>query len=186
MKPKHALLLALALPALAPAQGFEASLNVGASAIRTKDIGSGFTLDSGFKLAGRMTMNTRDYTGYEIGYAYNRAQLAQAGQGEQGMGIHQGFAEVLLYATPRDARFRPFVAGGGHFANFVPPGASATQGQGETRFGINYGAGLKVKVTGPWQARLDFRQFNTAKPFGLGATGRMRINEISAGVSFTM
>ena len=77
-----------------------------------------------------------------------------------------------------------FVAGGGH-ANFVPPG-SATQGPGQTRFGINYGGGVKVKITGPWQVRLDFRQFNTAKPFGLGAAGRMRMNEISAGVSFTM
>jgi opacity protein-like surface antigen len=181
---KHAALFALVLPVLAQAQGFEASLNVGASAIRTRDLGSGYTLDRGFKLAGRMTMNTREYMGYEIGYAYNRAQLAQAGQGQQGMGIHQGFAGVLLYATPRDARIRPFLAGGGHFANFVPPGASATQGQGETRFGINYGGGVKIKITGPWQVRLDFRQFNTAKPFS--ATGRMRMNEISAGVSFTM
>ncbi len=186
MNVKYALLWALVLPGLAHAQGFEASLNVGASAIQSKDIGSGYTLDSGFKLAGRMTMNTRDYMGYEVGYAYNRAQLGLSGEDQQGMGIHQGFAEVLLYATPRDARIRPFVAGGGHFANFVPPGASATQGQGETRFGINYGGGVKVKITGPWQVRLDFRQFNTAKPFGLGASGRMRMNEISAGVSFTM
>jgi opacity protein-like surface antigen len=92
----------------------------------------------------------------------------------------------LLYATPTEARVRPFIAGGVNFSNFVPPGQSAQYGQGETRYGINYGGGIKLKVAGPWQVRFDFRQFNTGKPFGLGLGGRLLQNEISAGISYTL
>lgn len=178
--------LFLLFPALAAAQSFEASVSGGASVIPNKDLGSGYSLDSGFRLALRATINTTDHLGYEFGYGHNRASLGQEGSSSQGMAVHQGFGEVLLYATPQSARIRPFVAGGGHFSNFVPPGATATYGQGENKFGINYGGGIKVKVTGPWQVRFDFRQFNTGKPFGLGGTGRMLQNEISAGISYTM
>lgn len=176
----------LLLPALAAAQSFEASVSGGASVIPNKDLGSGYSLEGGFRLALRATVNTTDHLGYEFGYGYNRATLDQTGSTSQGMAIHQGFGEVLLYATPQSARIRPFVAGGGHFSNFVPPGATAAYGQGENKFGFNYGGGVKIKVTGPWQVRFDYRQFNTGKPFGLGGTGRMRQNEISAGISYTM
>lgn len=176
----------LLLPLLAPAQVFEASVSGGKSIIPNKDLGSSYSLDGGFKIAFRATVNTLEHLGYEFGYGYNRAHLGSADSASQGMAVHQGFGEVLLYATPQDSRIRPFVAGGGHFANFVPPGATATYGQGENKFGINYGGGLKIKVTGPWQIRFDFRQFNTGKPFGLGGSGRMLLNEVSAGISFTM
>lgn len=176
----------LAFPLLASAQSFEASVNAGASVISNKDLGSDYTLDSGFRVAFRATINTTDLLGYEFGYGYNRAKLGSAGSDSQGMAVHQGFGEVLLYATPQSSRIRPFVAAGGHFSNFVPPGSTASYGQGENKFGINYGGGVKIKVTGPWQVRFDVRQFNTGKPFGLGGTGRMLQNEISAGVSWTM
>jgi len=176
----------LTFPLLAAAQSFEASASGGASVIPNKDLGGGYTLDSGFRIALRATINTTDHLGYEFGYGYNRAKLGQPGSAAQGMAVHQGFGEALLYATPQSARIRPFAAAGGHFSNFVPPGASATYGQGENKFGINYGGGLKIKVSGPWQVRFDFRQFSTGKPFGLGGTGRMLQNEISAGISYTM
>lgn len=63
---------------------------------------------------------------------------------------------------------------------------AASYGQGEKKSGVNYGDGLKITVTGPWQVRFDYRQFNTGKPFGLRGTGQMLLNEISAGVSWTM
>lgn len=176
----------LMLPVLAMAQSFEASGSGGASVIPNKDLGSGYTLDSGFKLALRGTVNPSDHKGFEFGYGYTRTKLGAEGSTSQGMAVHQGFGEFLLYATPRDSRVRPFLAGGGHFANFVPPGASASYGQGENKFGINYGGGVKIKVAGPWQIRFDYRQFNTGKPFGLGGRGRMLLNEISAGLSWTM
>jgi opacity protein-like surface antigen len=180
------ILFFLAFGALAFGQSFEGSVSGGVSQIGNVNLGGGYSLDSGFRLALRMTLNTHEHFGYEFGYAYNRTHLDGAGLASQGMAIHQGFGDVLLYATPTESRIRPFLAGGLNFSNFVPPGQSAQYGQGATKFGVNYGAGVKFKVTGPWQIRFDVRQYNTGKPFGLGGSGRLLQNEISAGVSYTL
>ena len=139
-------------------------------------------LKDGFRLNFlRMTFNQRKFFGHEFGYAYNRTQLSILGSQDQGMAIHQGFYSFLLYGTPEGSRIRPFATGGVHFSNFVPPGSSATQGGGSTKFGFNYGAGLKVKLTQIFGLRVDFRQYNTGKPFDLPlVSGRLRQNEISA------
>jgi opacity protein-like surface antigen len=171
------------------AQSFEAAISGGVSQVSDSagDLGSGFTLDSGFRMAFRITINTGERLGYEFGYAYNRTHLGTLGlAGGQGMAIHQGFGGVLLYATREGSRVRPFATGGVHFNNFVPPGATAQYGQGVNKFGINYGAGVKVRVTGPWQVRFDVRQYNTGKPFDLGGSGRFLQNEISLGVGYTI
>jgi opacity protein-like surface antigen len=134
-----------------------------------------------------MTLNTREHLGYELGYAYNRTHLLAAGLDQGGMAIHQGFGDVLLYPVrSSERRVRPFFAAGLNFSNFVPPGQSAQYGQGQTKFGFDYGGGIKIKVSGPWQVRFDFRQFNTGKPFDLGAGGRLLVNELSAGIGFTL
>ncbi len=179
------LFLTLAMSAIGYAQSFEGSVSAGVSKIGNGDLGSGYSLDDGFRLTFRINLNTRKYMGYELGYAYNRTHLGASGSATQGMAVHQGFGDVLWHATPEGSRIRPFVAGGLQFSNFVPPGATAQYGQGENKFGFNYGAGVKVKVTGPWIVRLDFRQYNTGVPFGM-RSGRFLQNEISAGVGFTM
>lgn len=184
MKPTILFLFAV-VPAAMFGQSFEGSISAGLSKVGKSDIGSGYTLDDGFRLAFRINLNTGKLLGYELGYAYNRTHLGQSGSAGQGMAVHQGFGGVLLHATPEGSRVRPFVAGGVHFSNFVPPGATAQYGQGENKFGFNYGGGVKVKVVGPWQVRLDFRQYNTGIPFGL-KPGRFLQNEISAGVGFTL
>ena len=104
------------------------------------------------------------------------------------MAIHQGHYNFLAYATPEGSIFRPFATGGGHFSNFVPPGASATQGQGSNKFGFNYGGGLKVRIGEKWQVRADFRQFITGKPFGdsIPVSGNLRQTEITLGFGFVM
>lgn len=172
--------LLLGFSAISFGQSFEAAVSGGPTAVSGGDLGSGYSLSDGFRLGFRITLNTRNWLGYEFGYAYNRTNL-QAGGTEQGMAIHQGFGGALIYATGERARFRPFAAGGIHFSNFVPPGASAQYGQGENKFGFNYGAGLKVRLKGPFQLRFDARQYNQGKPFGLGGSGRFLLNEFSAG-----
>ncbi len=183
------LFLSLAFVSLSLAQSFEGAVSAGISQIRNSDIGSGYTLDNGFRLALRMNLNTKKYLGYELGYAYNRTHLGSSGfgttQSSSGMAIHQGFGAVLLHATGVESRIRPFVAGGIGFSNFVPPGQTAQYGQGETKFALNYGGGVKVKLFGPWQLRFDIRQFNTGMPFGL-KSGRFLQNEISAGIGYTL
>jgi len=149
-----------------------------------------YSLKGGFRMVMRMTFNSGDFTGHETGYAYNRTQLiANAAEGisQQGMAIHQGFYNYLLYPTREGSRIRPFVTGGVHFANYVPPGASATSGGGSTKFGVNYGAGLKVRVSEKFLIRFDVREYRNPKPFGLiNANGWIRMMEYSTSLAFVL
>jgi len=178
------------------AQVFEVGFHGGVSRLSSRNIGSipGATagdprsdveLKDGWRFGVRATLNSGRFTGYEFGYAYNRTKLLIAGQDSGGMAIHQGLFNYMLYATPEGTRIRPFVTGGGNFSNFIPPGASVTSGGGDNKFGFNYGGGVKVIVTDSWLFRVDVRRYESGKPFDLvGADGRLKQLEISAGVSF--
>ena len=147
-----------------------------------------FDFEDGWRLNFRLTINNWNYFGQEFGYGYNRTKLNLQGQEYGKMAIHQGFYNFLAYATPEGSRIRPFATGGGHFSNFVPPGASAQYGQGENKFGYNYGGGIKTRVTDKFLFRVDFRQYVQGKPFGdsFPVDGSLKLNEISAGVSFIL
>jgi opacity protein-like surface antigen len=181
-----ALLLA-ASAVFANAQVAEFGVAGGVSNLSNRVLGGGYSLDNGWSMIFRMTVNSSTIFGNEFGYAYNRSALNLSGQA-QGMAIHQGFYNFLVYATPEGKRVRPFVTGGGHFSNFVPPGASAARGGGSNKFGINYGGGVKVKLTEKYLFRVDYRQFMTGKPFdnALPVSGWLRQQQISAGISFTL
>src|SRR5262245_20531519 len=195
------------------AQGFEASVSFGrclfggtkfAGTITTDPKSAHYEFSDGFHLGLRMTINSYRFIGYEFGYAYNRTSIAlPAGtplgtnaQGQQvvtdqaqrvGLPIHQGFANVLLYAVPEGKRIRPFVAGGGQFSSFVPPGSSISYGNQTTKFGFNYGAGVKVRTSENWGFRVDARSYEGPKPFQTyNIHGRLRQLELSAGISFFM
>jgi len=180
------------------AQSFEAGVSLGESILNSPvlspDIltpGPGnITLKNGFRFGFRIGLNPYRYMGAEFGYAYNRSQFHLDGppSSDQGMAIHQGFGDGLIYATKEGSRVRPFAAAGVQFSNFVPPGASASYGQGDTKFGFNYGFGVKVKVATNWLVRFDFRQYETGKPdFGVfDPHGRLFQNEISAGFAFAL
>jgi opacity protein-like surface antigen len=173
-------------------QSAEFAVSGGQSQLADKELGSGYALDNGFRLGFRLTLNTWNFFGQEVGYAYNRTKLVyqEAGQEQEigGMAIHQGNYNLLAYATPEGSRFRPFATGGVHFSNFVPPGASAQYGQGSTKFGFNYGGGLKVKVGDRFQVRFDYRQFVTGKPLGnyFPVSGSLKQNEISVGFGMVL
>ena len=191
------LLMLLAVPAWS--QALELAAGGGQSRLSNTGLGKldaastqqdDYRLKGGFRMVMRMTFNSGDFTGHETGYAYNRTQLVEnlaTGTSETGMAIHQGFYNYLLYPTREGSRVRPFVAGGFHFANYVPPGASATSGGGSTKFGVNYGAGLKIRMTEKFLLRFDVRQYMNPKPFGLiNATGWIRMNEYSTSLAFVL
>ena len=181
-----ALLLAAASGTLF-AQDAEFSLSGGTSRISSKDIGSGYSLDNGFSLGFRLTLNSMRYFGHEVGYSYSRTHLLLQGVDQGGMAIHQGGYNFLAYPTKEGKRIRPFATGGAHFSNFVQPGSSAAQGGGSTKFGINYGGGIKVRLTSMFAARADYRQYVTGKPFDLsGASGKLKQNVISLGLAFVL
>ncbi|MGQ9632768.1 MAG: outer membrane beta-barrel protein [Bryobacteraceae bacterium] len=146
-------------------------------------------LMSGWRLNFRLGINPYSHFGYEAGYSYVRSNLDYAGQ-EVKAAAHQGTFAMLAYLTPEGTRVRPFFAGGAQFSTFPYPGYSVSQGANETKFGINYGTGIKAKVTDRWLIRLDFRQYLSPKPdFGLAPQkpeGWLRMNEISMGFSFYM
>jgi opacity protein-like surface antigen len=126
-------------------------------------------------------------------YAYNRMnwKYVDLGGQELGSAMHQGGYNFLVYFTPEGkARIRPFATGGVHFANFGYPGYSATQGGGSTKFGYNYGAGLKVRVAEIIGFRLDYRRYSTGKPdfsgLFLNQSGRLKQDEFSVGIGVVL
>jgi hypothetical protein len=191
---------------LAFGQTFEGSASVGESLQSNATLGqiasnvisggagtSTYSLNNGFNIAFRLTLNSWKFFGQEIGYSYNRTHLnlaafnpTDASQGTESLGgfaIHQGFYDFLVYPLPT-SRIRPFAAVGIHISDYTPPGSTAGFDQGNLKFGINYGGGVKIKVKGPLGIRFDVHQFANGKPFSLpGASGLIRQTEISAGVA---
>jgi hypothetical protein len=184
-------LLAFGAPVFA--QSFEAWFSGGQGLLSNSGLGTdqvfGGTpndvqLTDGFRFAFRVGFNSETIFGHEVQYAYQRTQLKFNDQGgtEQGMAVHQGGYNFLVYATREGTRIRPFATGGIGFFNYVPPGSSAVSGGGSTKFGINYGGGVKVRVSSLFAIRGDIRQYTSPKPFGLPlASGWLRMTEISAG-----
>jgi len=183
-------------------QTFEAWFNGGQSLLSNSGLGSDhpasfggtnsdYALEDGFRFSFRMAFNSSEHRfGHEVQYAYTRTKFDSFGtftpSPPQGMAVHQGGYNFLYYATQEGTRIRPFVTAGVLFANYVPPGSSATGGGGETKFGFSYGGGVKIKVTSLFGLRIDVRQATTPKPFQdqipFPAGGWIRLTEVSAGV----
>ena len=195
---KLVVVLFLACAGSAWGQFFEVWFNGGQSLLSNKGLGTvsvdqngvplpGATkddiqLEDGFRFSFRMDLNNDSHFGHEVQYAYNRTKLRLPGTPDQGMAIHQGGYNFLLYATNEGTRIRPFATGGVGFSNYVFPGASATSGGGYNKFGVNYGGGVKMRVTSLFGVRLDVRQYTTPKPLDLPLKeGWLRQTEISAG-----
>ncbi|HEY7337705.1 MAG TPA: outer membrane beta-barrel protein [Bryobacteraceae bacterium] len=159
--------------------------NTSATCTALGETGKDVQFTNGFRFGFRFGFNWKDRFGHEIQYAYSRTQLKfndTTPPTETGMAIHQGGYNFLAYGTREEARFRPFATGGVQFANYVPPGASAAYGGGETKLGFNYGAGVKIKLKGFWGLRFDVRQYATPKPFGLALnSGWIHQTEVSMG-----
>lgn len=171
------------------AQMGEVSLSFGKSMFRDNSLGTSGGLDvpfdGNFHMALRMTLNNSRFFGHEFGYAYNRGSFTFSGT-NYSMPIHQGFYDFLVYGTKEGAKVRPFLAVGGHFSTFVPPGGSITQGNGITKFGYNYGGGIKAKVSDSFLVRVDLRDYTTGKPdFGISPSGLLHQLVVSAGLAFT-
>jgi len=173
------------------AQSGELWFSAGQSMLSNSGIGSvsilgskdDYKLDNGFRFGFRTTFNTGVRTGWELGYAYNRTHLNLQGQDQGGMGIHQVAGNYLLYLTKEGTKIRPFATGGVHFDNFVPPGSSVASGGGSTKFGLNYGGGVKAAINHIWVVRFDVRRYETLKPFDLYfKEGWLHQTEVSAGV----
>jgi opacity protein-like surface antigen len=180
------ILLFLACTGAAFAQLGEFSVSGGTSKLRNNALGTGSFSDykatTNFRLGFRFTINSWRFFGHELGYAYNRGKIEAPGV-EYGMPVHQGMYNFLAYATPEGTRIRPFATGGVHFSTYYPPGSSVYSGNGSTKFGYNYGAGIKVRLTSLFMGRVDIRDYTNGKPdFGLAPDGLLHQLEVSAGL----
>jgi len=171
------------------AQVGEISLSFGESLFKDNLLGfadsaTQFKMVNGFRVTARLTLNTKRFIGHEFGYSYSRTKLGIVGSPDQiSTPIHQGFYDYLVYATPEGSWVRPFAAGGGQFSTFVPPGASVAYGTGTTKYGGNFGGGVKVKLNSMFALRLDVRDYVTTKPFDLiGKSGALHQIEAAAGL----
>ncbi len=171
----------LALPALP--QSTELGISVGYGSLRDSDLSvrnfddpagrEAYSLSDGVRVGGRMVFNTRLYLSHEISYAYQHSGLnvveeVDATVHEQDLGAvrtHNMFYNLQLHALPAGSPFRPFVTGGGGFTSFFLPGVPSFSGYGDTKFGYNYGAGIKINLF-TYGFRIDVRNHTTGKPFG--------------------
>jgi len=195
MKRSTLLLLSLGCAGAAFAQSAEVSLNAGESMLRNKSLGNltasdntvaGADFGTNFHLSLKMTLNSWKFFGQEFGYNYNRGSIKAAGSDVGGMPVHQGFYDLLAYATKEGKKIRPFAGAGVHFSSFFPPGASVFNGNGITKFGFNYGGGVKVRVSDAFLVRRDAHDYETPKPdLGLpNEKGWLHQLVVSAGVAF--
>jgi Outer membrane protein beta-barrel domain len=187
--------LALAFSGSCFAQTGDFWFNAGESFLSNRGLGTtaafsgtkdDVTLDNGFRFSLRYDINWREHAGIEIGYAYNRTHLDVQGQDAGGMAYHQVMFNAMYYPLTTDKnRVRGFVTGGGGFDRFNPPGTSVSSGGGSSKFGANFGAGVKAHVKGRWGVRFDVREYFSGKPFDLPlASGMLWQTEVSGGIGY--
>ncbi len=187
-----AVLLMLGGSATAFAQLGEIWLSFGGSNSRdnslgTFDLGTGTLTElkykTGFRFEARLGLNNEGFFGHEFGYAYTSGKVKTGDDLDFfSMSMHQGMYNFLLYALPEGSPVRPYGTGGVHFSSFYPPGASAFSGNGITKFGFNYGGGVKARIGSMYAVRFDVRDYWQGKPdFGGMPEGLLKIFVISAG-----
>jgi hypothetical protein len=160
----------------------EISLGGGASSFSGGSPGTGVDVDGGFRFEAKLTLNTYRFFGHEFGYAYSQSTYKVPD--EVSVPIHSGTYNFLVYGTPEGSRIRPFGTGGIGFASFFPPGASVYYGNQITKFGFNYGGGIKARVSSIIGIRFDVRQYNLSHPFEFpGRSGRLLQTAYTGGVS---
>jgi hypothetical protein len=145
---------------------------------------SDVSLANGFHFGFRGGFNTGEHVGYEVGYMYNRTSLQfnNPPLGSEGMAYHQVSFNGLYYLTGSDAKIRPFGTAGIGFTNYAQPGSSAAYGGGTTEFAVNYGVGVKIRLTSLFGLRCDVGESTTPKPFSFPlASGWLRENSFSGG-----
>ena len=119
-----------------------------------------------------------DFTNY---FGLEESLTAGFNQGELlpfGENAYSGFSErnyqlavdPMIYFTPRDEKFRPFVTVGPDYVWFVPSAPKPFEAKNSPAF--VYGAGFKYKVTDNVGLRFDARGLLTRQPhFGLPTFG---------------
>ena len=158
-----------------------------------------FSLSNGIRIGGRMAFNPRAFFGHEVSYSYQHGGLNLltsnegtddgSSAGERNLGAvraHNMYYNAVLHALPTGSPVRPFATGGGGFTSFFLPGVSTLSGGGDTKFGYNYGGGIKFNLF-KYGVRLDVRNHVTGKPFGRYLPNvEGKLNNLEISVTFSV
>ena len=192
--------LALSIPA--SAQYAEIGVTAGYGSFREGEIasfGGGddsstvYEYTDGVRIGARMSFDFRGYFAHEVAYTFQNAKFRVTDDdqtnlitnvSETSSQIHNYAYNFTAHATRRDSRVRPFVTGGGGVTAFIPPGYSSFQVRGESKFGYNYGAGVKFRLSDKWGLRFDVRDHAIGKPFFNDTSGMLHLIETSTTVSY--
>ncbi|HTW67126.1 MAG TPA: PKD domain-containing protein [Bryobacteraceae bacterium] len=151
--------------------------------------GLGGKIQDGAILGGRVTENFWNYVGIEESFnAYSWNKYDFLSNPTDGVALQPPFpihtlqpaVDLIVHLTPRDHRFRPFVAVGAggtwdvlgknatKWAASLPPGAGFGGFTTDERFQGNYGAGIKFQANKWFGLRFDVRGLTGIGPrFGL-------------------
>ncbi len=135
------------------------------------------TLRGDYSYGLRFTWNTKGYYGHEFGYILSRAGMTSVvrtteddvtveRQVRDRVVIQEGFYNFMMYFMPAGEWWRPFATIGGQTFNFGAPSFPEWEGGSWRNYGVNYGAGIKLKAKA-LLFRIDFRDYVTGKPYGL-------------------
>ena len=148
-------------------------------------------LEGGGIMGARLTENFWNYFGIEEDFgffSYHRLDFrSPTDSGESipvfGTHVYQGSGNGVIYFTPRDSKFRPFVTAGvgeawfvpnasaEHAARALPADAGFQNFRSSTGLELNWGGGLKYQLSRRFGLRMDARGLYGHTPqFGLPAT----------------
>jgi len=199
-----------------PPEKFEISPFAGATLFRDTHAGVGTDLSAGGTIGFRVTEDPSRYFGVEETFDWtpNGLQflMPYTAPGYTNTSLdNRTFrfsADGLFYFTPAGSRFRPFVEigfGGVRYkltkaasnlltTEFLPPGQTPTANEA---IQLNYGAGLKIRLTNVFGLRFDVRGLDSHAPnYGLSTTnnggvylpdaGRLNSFEFTGGLVFNI
>jgi len=156
------------------------------------------TMNDAFRAGLRVTVNSWEYFGHEASYSYQRCsfrytvspknpaslQTNRSTNGE-GFGVHSLYYNFVAHAARQNSSVRPFVTAG----------AGGSSKSGDRYYGLNFGGGMKFRLSDYYGFRLDIRDYVTGKLKDFGgavnpmlnlarpAPGLMHNVEYSAGFS---
>jgi len=138
MRLARLLLAALLVPAIASFAFADATVFIGTTTMPSIRAVKGFSIGSGFVIVG-----------WEFEYADTAADL-----GANAPSLRTGTGNVYLQTPVAIRRLQPyFITGGGLFRESLGT-------RTETSFSTSTGGGVKITLTGPLRARVDYRVFN--------------------------
>ncbi len=179
------ILLTLAVCGPAHGQKYEFSVLGGYPRISGRGLGSlrSTPVDTDTKLKGQYsygavaTLNTRGYYGFELGYMQSLAKFTTVAETTDATGatidfpredrirIQQATLNALIYFMPAGEAWRPYITGGAQVFRYGAPRFPEWPGGGSKNYGVNWGAGLKLRLLPHVLMRFDIRDFIGGAPY---------------------